>query len=406
MPPPKQRQTKSAEPAQKAPRGVIYARVSSKEQEEGYSIDAQLKLLREYCASKSITVAAEFVEAETAKASGRKQFASMLRLVSELGLEAIVVEKTDRLYRNLKDRVTVDDLGVALHLVREGEVISRNSRSHARFVHDIKLVVAKNYVDNLSEETRKGMTEKARQGIWPTKAPLGYLNVERAGRRVIELDPERAELVRRLFLAYADGLTPLKNLAQLASNLGLRTRKGRRLVKSHVATLLQNSAYCGLVEWAGETHPGKHEPLVDVATFQRVQDLMHGRNRNNAGFGTKSFAYRGLMSCGHCGCSLTAELKKGRYVYYHCTGNRGACPKPFVREERLTEFFASLLEGISIPRGPRLDLGRAEERKGRRDCAARTAAKEPSPDRGAPAEEAGGTLRRQGGRGDLTGGLP
>ncbi len=53
---------------------------------------------------------------------------------------------------------------------------------------------------------------------------------------------------------------------------------------------------------------------------------------------------------GHCGCGLTAERKKGRYVYQHCTGNRGNCPKPFVREEALTESFCEVLDRLAIPR--------------------------------------------------------
>src|ERR1019366_8440935 len=55
------------------------------------------------------------------------------------------------------------------------------------------------------------------------------------------------------------------------------------------------------------------------------------------------FAFSGLIGCGHCGCSLVGELKKGKYVYYHCTGNKGKCPEPYVREEILeTEFTAAL----------------------------------------------------------------
>jgi len=154
------------------PRAAIYARVSTKEQEEGYSIASQLELLRAYCAANGIEVVSEFVEAETAKEAGRRMFGEMLDLARRGGIAAIVVEKTDRLCRNLKDRVSVDDLDLAIHLVKEGEVISKDSRSHAKFVHDIKLVLSKNYIDNLSEETRKGMLQKARQGIHPTKAPF------------------------------------------------------------------------------------------------------------------------------------------------------------------------------------------------------------------------------------------
>ena len=164
---------------------MIYARVSSKEQEkEGFSIPAQLKLLKEYAAAQGFAVAQEYVDVETAKQTGRAAFGEMVAyLKAHPSVRVMLVEKTDRLYRNLKDWVTVDELEVEIHFPKEGVVLSRESRSSEKFMHGIKVLMAKNYIDNLSEETRKGMQEKAEQGIWPTKTPLGYRNVDRPGRQ-------------------------------------------------------------------------------------------------------------------------------------------------------------------------------------------------------------------------------
>ena len=164
------------------PTAVLYARVSSKEQEkDGFSIPAQQKLLRQYASENGISVVREFTDVETAKRSGRSGFGEMLwYLRRNPTCRTILVEKTDRLYRNIKDWVTVDDLGVEVHFVKEGVVLSPDSRSSEKFVHGIKVLMAKNYIDNLSEETRKGMLEKAAQGLWPSFAPLGYLNYGRA----------------------------------------------------------------------------------------------------------------------------------------------------------------------------------------------------------------------------------
>ena len=84
---------------------VVYARVSSKEQErEGYSIPAQLKLLRDYALHQDLDIAQEFVDVETAKQAGRGSFGEMLKfLARNRNCHALLVEKTDRLYRNLKD---------------------------------------------------------------------------------------------------------------------------------------------------------------------------------------------------------------------------------------------------------------------------------------------------------------
>jgi site-specific DNA recombinase len=173
---------------------AIYARMSSKEQEkEGFSIPAQLTLLRGYAADHRLTVIEEFVDVETAKRSGRPGFTAMVKFFKKHGKakssenirRILLVEKTDRLYRNLKDWVTLDDLDVENHLVKENVILARDSRSSEKFMHGIKVLMAKNYIDNLSEETQKGMLEKAAQGIYPSFAPLGYRNVDApSGKRM------------------------------------------------------------------------------------------------------------------------------------------------------------------------------------------------------------------------------
>jgi site-specific DNA recombinase len=207
---------------------VIYARVSSKEQEkEGFSIPAQLKLLKEYAAAQRFAVAEEYVDVETAKQTGRAAFGEMVAyLKAHPSIRVLLVEKTDRLYRNLKDWVTVDELEVEMHFPKEGVVLSRESRSSEKFMHGIKVLMAKNYIDNLSEEARKGMQEKAEQGIWPTVAPLGYRNVMgHDGKKIIESDPESAPVIARLFEWYATGMLSLKQAAQKAREAGLVYRK-------------------------------------------------------------------------------------------------------------------------------------------------------------------------------------
>src|SRR5215204_3183238 len=207
----------AAEPARK--QAVIYARVSSKEQEkEGFSIPAQLKLLKEYAAANGLTVVQEYVDVETAKQTGRAAFGEMVGfLKAHPSIRVMLVEKTDRLYRNLKDWVTVDELDVEMHFPKEGVVLSRDSRSSEKFMHGIKVLMAKNYIDNLSEEARKGMREKAEQGFWPRMAPLGYRNTTGAhGKKIIVPDPARSLIVRRLFEWYSRGDISLKEAARKA----------------------------------------------------------------------------------------------------------------------------------------------------------------------------------------------
>src|SRR3954463_6171308 len=102
----------------------------------------------------------------------------------------------------------------------------RESRSSEKFMHGIKVLMAKNYIDNLSEETRKGMQEKAEQGMWPTMAPLGYRNVAGPdGKRIIVPDPDVAPIVSKIFEWYATGRSSLRELARKARDAGLVYRK-------------------------------------------------------------------------------------------------------------------------------------------------------------------------------------
>ncbi|MCB9684375.1 MAG: recombinase family protein [Alphaproteobacteria bacterium] len=106
---------------------VIYARVSSKDQEkEGFSIPSQLRLLRDYATENGLTVVDEFVDIETAKRAGRTNFSRMLdALRGREGCRTVLVEKTDRLYRNISDWVTLDELHLDIHLVKEGRCCLR-----------------------------------------------------------------------------------------------------------------------------------------------------------------------------------------------------------------------------------------------------------------------------------------
>jgi site-specific DNA recombinase len=331
---------------------VLYARVSSKEQEQGYSIPAQQELLRQYGGSLGLAIAQEFVDVESAKASGRPAFAAMIRFLKQHPeCRVVLVEKTDRLYRNLKDYITVDDLDVEIHMVKENEVLSRSSRSSQKFMHGIRVLMAKNYIDNLSEEVKKGLHTKAAQHLWPSFAPPGYRNaVGETGKRIIVPDPVLGPIVTRLFGWFATGEYSLKALAQKAWAEGFRFRKsGSKIPISTLNKILRKRIYTGDFEYGGVTYRGSHQPLVTREVWDQVQAILDGRRAKKAGKGTRVFSYSGLLRCGHCECSLVGEVKKGRYVYYHCTGYRGKCGEPYTREEVIEQQIADALRELVVP---------------------------------------------------------
>jgi site-specific DNA recombinase len=327
-------------------KAVIYARVSSKEQErEGFSIPAQKKLLNDYAKANDISVVRIFTDVETAKSSGRAQFGKMLEFLGANGdARLILVEKTDRLYRNFRDYVRLEDFDVEIHLVKENEIISKDSRSHAKFIHGIKVLMAKNYIDNLSEEVKKGLREKAEQGEWPQQAPLGYVNNRTT--HLVEPDPERAPFVRRLFELYATGQYSLSKVRDRIDTEGLKSRTGKRLPKSVVEATLKNPFYYGEFIWKGMRYQGIHEPLISRELFEKVQNELRRNGKPKSRKGT--FAFAGLLRCGRCGCQITAEIKKDKYIYYHCTSAKGKCDQPYIREEVLDEKLAEVVRAVQI----------------------------------------------------------
>jgi len=321
---------------------VIYARVSSKDQErEGYSIPAQLKLLREYAQRNQFAIVREFVDVETAKVAGRKQFGEMLVFFGKNpSCRVLIVEKTDRLYRNFRDCVTLEDLDVEIHLPKEGQVISKESKSQAKLVHGIQVVIARNYIENLREEVKKGMREKAEQGIYPSRPPFGYRN--NVLEHTIELDPEKAPVAQRMFELYASGRHSLATL-----RTALKGEWRQSFPQGYLQRLLMNPFYKGQFVWQGKIFKGTHTPLVSEELFERVQGVFRGHGKPKGR--RREFAFRGLLTCAYDDCAVTAEIKKNKYTYYRCTGSRGKCDLPYMREEELGEKLGQILKNIHVP---------------------------------------------------------
>jgi hypothetical protein len=151
--------------------------------------------------------------------------------------------------------------------------------------------------------------------------------------RRIEPDPERAPIITKLFEWYATGNVSLRALTQKAAAAGLTNRaNGKPLVRAKIHQLLQNPIYSGDFMWLGRMYEG--QPLIGRDLFERVQRVFVAAN--HPPHGTKrQHSFVGLVKCARCGCSFTAELKKGQYVYYHCTGAKGPCGNSYIREEDL-----------------------------------------------------------------------
>jgi len=335
-------------------KSLIYARVSSKEQEkEGYSIPAQLKSLNDYAKIQNIIVVHEYIDVETAKKAGRTHFTEMISFIKENeDINNILVEKTDRLLRNIKDYAIIDELiernNIIIHLVKENEILSRDSQSHQKLIFGIKALMAKNYVDNLSEETKKGMLEKAEQGIYPTRVPVGYLNIKDAnGKAGIALDPELAPHIKRMYEIYSTGNYSLKSLREELLKQGFIYRSGKNFHKSTLENILKNEFYTGIFYWRGKKYENAvHTPIISLELYKLVQSILRRSDKPKSRKGM--FPYTNLIKCGYCKGSLTAEIKKEKYIYYRCSQTDDNHGQPYLKEYEIEKQFAQCLKDIQL----------------------------------------------------------
>lgn len=343
-------------------KSVIFARVSSREQEEtGYSLPSQEKLLKEYGERKDFAISKKFSISESASGRyQRKTFNEMLEYVKENNINIIICEKVDRLTRNLRDAVSInewinDDSKRQVHFVKENCVLSKDSKSNEKFIWNIKVSVAQYYIDNLSEEVRKGQKEKLAQGWLPTKPPLGYKTIGDKGHKTHVIDWDVAPYIRKMFEYYSSGNHSLKSLVAIMYQEGMRNREARKICRSRIHVLLSNPFYYGKILWKGEIHRGEHEPIISKELFNKVQACLVYAPRMRPG--TKEFNFVKIFKCGKCGSGVTASekfkrLKSGsvnKYIYYHCMKFRDRyCHEKYIREDNLIGLLLQLFDNIPV----------------------------------------------------------
>lgn len=354
---------------------VSYLRVSTRDQAyrggeaEGFSIPAQREANKRKAASLGAIVVKEFVDrGASAKSVNRPELQSMLEYVAENQVDFVIVHKVDRLARNREDDVEINKaLGKAgVRLVSTTESIDETPSG--MLLHGIMSSIAEFYSRNLANEVVKGMTQKVRTGGTISKAPLGYRNVrttDSEGRemRTVEIDKERAPLIRQAFELYATGDWTLDSLADHLSDRGLTTLSTPRVASKPVDgkrlnKLLLNPYYKGLVKFRDAYHPGKHEPLIDEATWQRVQDTLTS-HMNGERTRKHPHYLKGTIYCGSCGSRMSVTVAKSktgaRYPYFICLGRHNRqndCQQKSVLIEEVEEQVADYYRKVQLD--PRL----------------------------------------------------
>lgn len=338
-----------------------YVRVSTVKQGEGVSLEAQRDAILAFAAKNNITITKWFEEKETAAKAGRPTFAAMIRALRRRSVDGVVMHKIDRSARNFADWAKIGELsdaGIDVHFATETlDFRSRGGRLSA----DIQAVIAADYIRNLREETIKGINGRLSQGLYPFKAPIGYLDNGRG--RPKTPDPVRAQYIREMFELYGSGEHSFASLRAEMKRRGLQNDRRMPLTKGGVEKVLRNPFYFGLIRinTTGETYPGIHEPLISASLFDRVQLIRAGKTPKRVV--KHDHTFRRLFRCQRCQRMMTAELQKG-HVYYRC--HAPGCPTNCVREETITAAVVRLLSRVRFSDEAVVQLLQAAEERWQR----------------------------------------
>ncbi len=305
---------------------VALARVSSREQErEGFSLEVQEEALRRYATHAGGEIAKLFRIAETAsKADERKTFRELVAYAKKNAgfLDGLLFYKVDRAARNLFDYVELERLESEYNLPFISVSQPTENTPAGRMMRRTLANMASFYTEQQSVDVREGLARRVREGWFIGLAPYGYRNVRKDGRGVVEVEPQEAANIRRIFHLYAYENLTLDGLVERINAEGMVFRPSLpTFPRSSVHNILRDRAYIGEILHKGQWYPGKHEPIIDRPTWERVQVLLGGQN-----YHCHELTYGGeFMTCAHCGHPITGEckIKKTKsgprsYVYYRC----------------------------------------------------------------------------------------
>src|SRR3989339_580285 len=308
---------------------IAYCRKSTDEKDKQVlSIEAQIAELKEFAKRDNLTITEFITEAKTAKVPGREQFAEVLKKIEKGMANAILSWHPDRLARNSIDG------GKIIYLLDTGKLLDLKfpsfwfeSTPQGKFMLSIAFGQSKYYVDNLSENVKRGNRQKLRNGVWPSKAQFGYLNINKK----IEVDKKRAEYVQKAFQLFATGGYGYADIRNFFNQNKIFNKSGHELHLDKVKRILTDPFYYGVMKFCGELYEGKQEPLISKKLFDKCQDVVKLKSRKVKD-NKHLFNFLGLVKCGECGGAITAEKhtkyykrtnRTVEYIYYRCSKKMG-----------------------------------------------------------------------------------
>ena len=345
----------------------LYVRKSTDvEDKQVLSVAAQITELKEFAMRMGIYIVDVIIEKETAKKPGRKKFNKMLERIEAGEANGILAWMPDRLSRNSIDS------GKIIYMLDQNLLLDLKfphfwfeNTPQGKYMLANEFNASKQYVDNLSLNTKRGLRQMVRDGRYPRGAPLGYYNDMRS--KTIKIDRKTAPIVRQAFELYARGDKRLDEIADFLFTHGIHTKKGmvrgkkttgnKPHSRTRVARMLANPFYYGHFRYLGEVHEGKHKGIISKQLFDQVQTVLERRGKTARKI-NEPLPLCGLVHCS-CGMMFTAETRIKRqkngnvhvYVYYRCTrkSKTVVCREPHIRAEELDRQLSALLLCYAMP---------------------------------------------------------
>ncbi len=341
----------------------IYARKSSEsEDRQMASIDSQVDELNKLAKDLDLEVVKVFQESQSAKGPGRPVFNEMLASISHGDATGILCWKLNRLARNPIDGGQISWM-LQEKVIEHIQTYGRDYKSDDNvLMMQVEFGMANQFIRDLRTDTKRGLRAKAERGWYPTFATLGYMHnpYKHKGEKEIIKDPEKYDLVRKMWdLMLTGSYTPPQVLKIATDEWGLRNRKNQKISKSNIYRIFSDPFYYGAFEYpknSGSWFDGAHEPMVSLAEFEHVQNLLGGKHNTRPK--VYEFAYKGPIVCGECGAQVTAEHKTKHqkngidrhYIYYHCTKRKDPkCTQKVIEEKELEKQIAEVMKKVDIP---------------------------------------------------------
>lgn len=328
---------------------ILYIRKSSESADRQImSLSAQESEMTRIAQRDDLNVVEIIRESHSAKTTGqRPEYNRMIKGIKSGKYNAILTWSPDRISRNAGDLAMIVDLMDAgkLECVQTYSQLFINEGT-SKFMFQMLGSQAKLENDQKSENVKRGNREKLKHGDWINSASFGYLN-DKATTKIV-IDPERAPYVSQIFELYSTGLYSLQGISSLLFEKGLRTKGGNKVHTSQIHKIINKTFYYGVMESNGKFYQGNHEPLVSQKVFEQCQIISGNKSRPRAK--TKGFTLSGFIKSEKCGCAITAELKKEKYIYYHCTNGKGICDQKSynTNEKVLHDSIAKDMEKLTI----------------------------------------------------------